>query len=558
MSPTAHGGEDVEPRPTAWNLVTALVSPEGPRLAPAARSRAHRFLLAALPVLALAVGLFRIDRPAPWVDEAVTVLVIRRPWSGILPLLQGADAPLVPYYLLTKAWAGALFWLDPLIAARSLSAVASAVTVAAAFSLVARLSGKRAAVLSALVLISLGGFSRYAQEARPYALLIMTATLSWLTWATWRRPRPGVLRGPASWIRELRHAAAYLLSLIGSVLFHLFGLFQWPAQLLADLLSPRLQRAERVRRALASGVMMALAAILVAVPLGLAATRGTGAPRLVRMTPRQLASDFLLALDGSRGLVPALVVLALAGIAVIALVARSRVALRYDRLVRIGTIWIIVPLVLSIAAAALRPSLLRARYWMPLVVPMSVLAAIGLLVLAEWAWRAVASRRSASGRTVPALAAAFAIIVPLAAHGVLQLPSHLSIRQANGHALNLAPALKELDAILAYDPDLPVATTPNTRTTVVWATRPELIARDPMFELDEHADTVWPEAREIGEVAERLEGQDMIIWLRARIAAAGTTPTPKPTNPPKVLRELGFRVVSAERHGGWYVCILQR
>ncbi|HEY3410244.1 MAG TPA: hypothetical protein VGK53_18910, partial [Propionicimonas sp.] len=59
-------------------------------------------------LVAFGVTLFRIGVPSPWVDEAVTVLVVRRPWSGITALLPGADAPLVPYYLLAKAWAGML------------------------------------------------------------------------------------------------------------------------------------------------------------------------------------------------------------------------------------------------------------------------------------------------------------------------------------------------------------------------------------------------------------------------------------------------------------------
>lgn len=516
----------------------------------------RRIILAVLALLALGVGLFRIDRPAPWVDEAVTVLVVRRPWGGIPPLLQGADAPLVPYYLLAKAWASMLSWLPTLVAVRTLSAVAAALTVAALFTIVARLNGVLAGSLAAVILTSLAGFSRYAQEARPYALLIMTSTLAWLAWEAWRRPQPGAFRQPSGWRRELGRAAAYLVSLIGSVLFHLFGLFQWPAQLLADLVLPGRPRAERVRRAFSSAVTMVVAAVLVGVPLVFAATRGTGAPRLVPMTPRQLLADFGMTLDANNQVRPALVVLALVLLAVVAVAARARVARRYSRLVAIAVIWVVVPLVLSVAAAAVRPALLRARYWMPLVVPMSALAAVGLLVLAGWTWRAVL--RGGGRRTLAAVAASLVVVVPLAVHTALQAPAHLSIRRAGGHALSLAPALEKLDGLLAEEPDLPVATTPYTRTTILWAARPDLIAPDPLFRLDERGTEVWPKARDAADVAQRLKGHNTMLWVRARIAAAGTVPTPKPTTPPKALQQLGFTVVSAERAGSWWVCILQR
>ena len=55
-------------------------------------------------VVATLVSTIDIGRPAPWIDEAATLLAVRRPWSGLFALVQGADAPLVPYYAVLKLW----------------------------------------------------------------------------------------------------------------------------------------------------------------------------------------------------------------------------------------------------------------------------------------------------------------------------------------------------------------------------------------------------------------------------------------------------------------------
>jgi uncharacterized membrane protein len=511
-------------------------------------------------LLALGVGLFRIDVPSPWVDEAVTVLVVRRPWAGITALLQGADAPLVPYYLLAKAWAGMLSGLPTLVAARSLSAVAAAITVAALFTLVARLNGIRTALLAALLLTSLAGFSRYAQEARPYALLVMTATVSWLAWNGWRRPTPEDPRPHGSRLAQVGGAVVYVGSLIGSVLFNLFGLFQWPAQVVADLATPGTSGRARVRRAVHTVAAMVVAALLVGFPLFFAVTHGTGAPRLVPMTLTTLREYFLQALNSSFHLGPSLPTLVLAGIAVIAVAVRLRIARAYTRLVVIGVIWTGVPLALSVVAAMARPALLRPRYWMPMVVPLAALAAVGALILADVVWRLVRGHGHVARPrlAIATVAAASTLAVVLATQAVLVEPEQLAIRREGGHALSLTPALKLADSYLESEPDLPFTVTPNTRTTVVWAMRPELVDGDVLFRLDENANTVWPVSRDPADVSRRLQGHNTVVWVRAAIQGTSITLKVKPKVAPKALQDLGFTLVSAQHAGSWWVCILQR
>lgn len=541
-------------------LLRALLSPASPQGETPLRAWLRRGSLVVVTLVAFGVALFRIGVPSPWVDEAVTVLVVRRPWEGIVALLPGADAPLVPYYLLAKAWAGMLSGLPTLVAVRSLSAVAAAITVAALFTLVARLNGIRTALLAAILLTSLAGFSRYAQEARPYALLVMTATVSWLAWDGWRRPTPAEPQPHGSRLAQVGGAVAYVGSLIGSVLFHLFGLFQWPAQVVADLATPASSGSARLRRAVHTVGAMAVAALLVGFPLFYAATHGTGAPRMVPMNLRIVLEFFLQAVNSTPQPWSSLPILILAVIAVIAVAARLRIARSHTRLVVIGVIWAGIPLALSIVAAMVRPALLRPRYWMPTVVPLALLAAVGALIVTDLVWHLVRGHRQvARPRLVVATVAAAVVLgLVLATQAVAVRPPQLAIRKPAGHALSLAPALKLVDSYLESEPDLPFTVTPNTRTTVVWAMRPDLVERDVLFHLDQSAASVWPPARDAGEVARRTAGHSTMLWMRAAISGTSITLKIKPKVPPKALQDLGFTVISAQRAGNWWVCILQR
>ena len=541
-------------------LLRALLSPASSQGETSLRAWLRRGSLVVVTLVAFGVALFRIGVPSPWVDEAVTVLVVRRPWSGIIALISGADAPLVPYYLLAKAWAGMLSGLPTLVAVRSLSAVAAAITVAALFTLVARINGIRTALLAAILLTSLAGFSRYAQEARPYALLIMTATVSWLAWDSWRRPTLDDPQPHGSRLAQVGGAVAYVGSLIGSVLFHLFGLFQWPAQVVADLVTPGMSGRARVRRAVHTAAAMVVTALLVGFPLFYFATHGTGAPRMVPMNLKIVLEFVLQAVNATPQPVPSLPILMLAVVAVVAFAARLRIARSHTRLVVIGVIWASIPMVLSIVAAMVRPALLRPRYWMPAVVPLAVLAAVGALIVVDLVWHLVRGHgQVARARLVVATVAAAVVLgLVLVTQAVAVRPPQLAIRKQAGHALSLAPALALVDTYLESEPDLPFTVTPNTRTTVVWATRPDLVERDVLFYLDQSVPSVWPPARDTAEVARRTEGHSTMLWMRAAISGTTVTLKTKPKVPPKALQDLGFTVISAQRAGNWWICILQR
>ena len=514
----------------------------------------RRGLLAATGVVALVIGLVQIDRPAPWADEGVTVLVVRRSWQGILALGGGADAPMILYYLLAKAWSSALWWLPTVTAVRTLSAVAAALAVVCLAAIVARLSGLAPAVLAGLLLAGLPGFTRYAQEARPYALLVLATTAGWLAWLAW--PRPEAEPGRSWWRTGLRTAGSgwpYVLTLALAPLVHLFGLLQWPAQVLADLTTPGLTIRSRWRRALTTVGVMVGVLVVVGVPVAVAALRGTG-PTSLRSLSR-LLNVFSQTMTGFIQFPPAIPFLVLVGLGLLSAVVPSRVTTPHRGLVRICALWFVVPLLLGIGLAAVKPAMFRARYWQPLLPPLAALAAIGLVVVVHGSYVLIRSRG-----TVPAwratVAAAVAAVVGLAGVGIFVhtvAPQHVRLRQPGGHRIKLAPALARVDALLAEDPGLPVLVSPRSRSVIFIATRPELTASNPLIRVEDLAVTVWPPQEPAAAVAARLEGHDRAIWV-----LADQGPTKRPVDAPKILAGTGFELVEVKRAGTWWVSVLER
>ena len=269
-----------------------------------------------------------IQTPWPWSDEGATYLALQRDWGQLLVLWRSPDAPMVPYYLAAKGWVTALQSAFPhvsvLVALRLFSAAAATATVLVLYALVARNAGRIAGLVAGLVLISLPGFDRYAQEARSYALLALLATTSWLAYDRWTDPgrKPtltGSYRCPDGARRRERHstwlaAAWYAISLAAVAAVHTFGLFQWPAHALAAMLTPGTAR-QRWRRTGALMMILLTAAGLAAVQLVPSVSFGTG-PRGLRaariVTPTYLILQFARAISSAANSLAWVSVIALA------------------------------------------------------------------------------------------------------------------------------------------------------------------------------------------------------------------------------------------------------
>ncbi|MEH0819522.1 MULTISPECIES: glycosyltransferase family 39 protein [unclassified Micromonospora] len=151
------------------------------------------------PLLAtLAAGLYGIGHAQPWRDELATWSAATRPLGDLLRLAGTVDAATGPYYVLMHGWVR-LFG-DSATALRLPSALAMAGAAGLTAVLARWLLGTRAGLLAGLLFAVLPGTSRYAQEARPYALASLFAVLAGvLLVAALRRP---------SWARWAGYSAA--------------------------------------------------------------------------------------------------------------------------------------------------------------------------------------------------------------------------------------------------------------------------------------------------------------------------------------------------------------
>jgi mannosyltransferase len=155
------------------------------------RRWSHWAVPAAATALIAATGL---GRPGLWTDELATWGMATTPWSQFWWVLRFVDAVLAPYYVLMHVWVSVLGDSDLALRAPSLLAmVASAGLIGV---LGARLAGRTPGLLAGLVFAVLPSTSRYAAEARPFALTVLAACVAtWLLLRAW--DRPGLLRWTA-------------------------------------------------------------------------------------------------------------------------------------------------------------------------------------------------------------------------------------------------------------------------------------------------------------------------------------------------------------------------
>lgn len=170
-----------------------LPRPGPPPAQPAAstlRNAGDAALLAGILTIAATLRFAFLGQYSLWADEAFVVWVIGHPWGEILPVLRGGDTHPPLYYLLMKAWVGVAGSGDQ--ALRIPSACLGILTVLLTYRLVAQVSSKSVALLSALV-VAISPFQiMAAQEARMYPLLAALGVASTLMLAIGGR-REGVL-----------------------------------------------------------------------------------------------------------------------------------------------------------------------------------------------------------------------------------------------------------------------------------------------------------------------------------------------------------------------------
>ncbi|MGH3459490.1 glycosyltransferase family 39 protein [Aeromicrobium sp.] len=120
----------------------------------------------------------RLSWPAMWQDELATWGMAGVSWDAMPALLNQADLVLGPYYYVIRAWAEVFGTSD--LALRMPSVLAMTAAAAGVAVLGTRLANPRVGFTAGLLFAVLPVTSRYAHEARPYALAICLAVFATL------------------------------------------------------------------------------------------------------------------------------------------------------------------------------------------------------------------------------------------------------------------------------------------------------------------------------------------------------------------------------------------
>jgi mannosyltransferase len=309
-----------------------------------------------IALLSAALFSWRVERASPWFDEAITRDVTSRSASEIVGLAEHVDLVHTAYYLLVHAVLGTSESVTPI---RMLSVVAAALTAVLLVRLGRELGSAHVGVLAGLLWTLAPLVSRYAQEARPYAMVALAATATTLALVRFcRRP----------WLPG--RAGLYAVSLVVLGLLNVLALLLLVVHLTYVLATS----AGTIRRRWAlsvAGALVVLSPMLIA---------SAGQSEQVSWLPRphlEQLTGFLLAEYAVGLLVLALLALAIAGL------GRGT----HSPALGLGLSWALLPPVILWTVSQAHP-LFDWRYVF-FAVPGTALALASLATLLRWRWLAV-------------------------------------------------------------------------------------------------------------------------------------------------------------------------
>src|SRR5579862_1962767 len=173
--------------------------------------------VAGLTIVAALLRLLELGDKSLWLDETYTAHVVRLP---LRELLKTPDAShLVLYYVLMRGWTQ--FAGQGEVMLRLPSALFAIVTVPLVCELGVQLADQNVGLLAGLFLTVNATCIEYAQDARAYALLMMTGTMAMIIFVRTAR------RGSAA------NAVGYIIASAGSIYAHLFAALLIPAEWIA-------------------------------------------------------------------------------------------------------------------------------------------------------------------------------------------------------------------------------------------------------------------------------------------------------------------------------------
>jgi mannosyltransferase len=393
-----------------------------------ASDRLPRWLVVVVPVLAeLIVGGYRISGPSLWRDEAATISGSQRPLSAIMALTLHQDAVHGAYYLLMHVVIGIGGITETALRLPSLVAMGLAAGLTAALGVrLADTSGlpapKLVGLLAGLLLVVVPLTTRYAQEARPYALTTLFAAA-----ATYL-----LLRAAASgrWPLWAGYAAALtltgLVNLFAVLLAVAHGISLLAARNAARNAAPADEPQPGTR--LADGtfrrwlIATVVAGVLLA-PLAVLSVRQSGQLSWVTRPDPSTVATLIRDFSGTTVLIPVIAALGLVGCLAGPGLRRGFCGLT---LARVALPWLLVPPVLLLAISLADPLYVE-RYVVFCLPALSLLVAAGLV----WLTKLTADAATARGiravlvptLLVPTLLAAAIIAALVGPQRAIRLPS---------------------------------------------------------------------------------------------------------------------------------------
>jgi mannosyltransferase len=386
------------------------------------------------------------------------------------------------------------------------------------------------AVSAGAVLLMITGFSRYGQEARPYAFALAAAVASTVLWTR-------LARDP-----RRRWTLLYAVSVSLLALAHVFAIALVGAHVVAAMATLRAGwRTAVLRTAAGAGLGLVAVAPFVLV----VAQNGRGMSGDKPLTPQHMVEVFAHVFNEGYS-VPGLVLVLL--LAVIGITRAFSPG--YRDVARLATSWALVPLVLTLPVIVLRPNLMVDRYVLFVVPAWAILGGLGIVTLAEFVGR-VRNRR----------APVVAVALVLGVLGIAQLEALTLVRSPAGHGEDVRPAL--LWAREDGRQQLPIVVSNRTSPLELVAYAPDAANRVAGVHVQRHRASIWPTQDRLRDQERFLRGNPRVVLLmrthlkgRCRWQASGPTTEFVHRCMPQVLRDSGFHVAAADRSGGRWVSAL--
>ena len=161
------------------------------RLVPDLHFQIHvRHVLVAEVTLALLLAMFRLAHQSFWVDETLTVAIVKLDTKSMWKLMTHQEANMGAYYVLMHLW---IKFGDSEFYLRSFSVIFALASIPMTYMVGSRLFGTKVGLIAGVLMATNAFWLTYAQETRAYALLLFLSLVTTFAYVeavekqTWNR-----------------------------------------------------------------------------------------------------------------------------------------------------------------------------------------------------------------------------------------------------------------------------------------------------------------------------------------------------------------------------------